>query len=89
MTNDTKLFEPRYRIIFSLARLGGKGTYSEIMSGTGGMSNSTFYMNMKQLMLEGIVERENDTYVLTSKGWKIVKSATSQLAELINAIVTG
>ena len=77
-----KVLEPRYVILFSLHKLGGRAKYKELHEETG-LNTSTFYMNLKQLQLEGLVEKENSEYKLTPRGAEAIEHAKKELEVML------
>jgi len=68
-----RLITPAAQILLALARAGSPLSYGEIVEMTG-LPPVTIDLNIKKLLVEGLVERRGRAYVLTPAGRARVES---------------
>ena len=72
-------------VLNAIARNNGKARVTEIVQSLR-MSPTVVYTNLRKAMLEGLVAREGEHYILTDKGREFLKTAAEEIKKFAEEV---
>ena len=78
--------KPTLVILKTIAEHGGRARASDIVKKLHGWSLTSIYTNIRNAMLEGLVAKEEEYYILTEKGKEFLRNASKVMKQFIEAV---